>query len=207
MSNAHMFVAGLVLAAGSSRRLGQPKQLLAFGDATLLDATLATVRDAPFDQRLVTIGGAGPDVINTVNFDGFDVVESLHYSDGCSSSIVSSLAKIDADANGFVLLLGDQPKVTITAIDALIAAASEGHPIAVCRYDDGIGHPFWFGRETFSDLAQLHGDKAVWKVIESGTFAVHEVTIAGNTPLDVDTWDDYELLLAQDKLDNSGIIS
>jgi len=193
-----MKIAGLVLAAGSSRRLGQPKQLLPYKGRTLLDATLDMARSAPFDQRLVTVGGAGPEVMDTVDFDGFTIVDSLHHTDGCSSSIVSTMTQLGPDVDGFVLLLGDQPKVDVSVIEQIRSAAGNGHPIAVCRYDDGIGHPFWFGRATFDDLANLHGDKAVWKVIESGKFPVHEVVVTGNVPLDVDTWDEYEQLLAQD---------
>lgn len=190
-------VVGLVLAAGSSRRLGQPKQLLAYKGRTLLDATLDVARSANFSQHLVTVGGASQAVRDTVDFTGFDVVDSLHFTDGCSSSIVSALASIPATAAGLVLLLGDQPEVASSAIDALIAAGTQGHPLAVCRYENGIGHPFWFGRAVFEDLQHLHGDKAVWKLIESGTYPVHEVAIAGAIPLDVDTWEDYECLLAQ----------
>ena len=75
-------VAGLLLAAGSSRRLGQPKQLLPYKGRTLLDATLDVARAAPFDQRLVTVGGAADEVVHQVNFDGFKVVDSLHFTDG-----------------------------------------------------------------------------------------------------------------------------
>ena len=191
-----MKVAGLVLAAGSSRRLGQPKQLLAYKGQTLLGASLDVARNAPFGQRLVTVGGAADKVLTSTSFDGFDVVESEKHTDGCSSSIVSALAQVKPDIDGFVLLLGDQPGVRVGDIETLLATANTGHSIAVCRYDDGIGHPFWFARETFVDLAELHGDKAVWKVIESGKYPVHEVTLSGNIPLDVDTWDDYEQLLA-----------
>lgn len=193
-------IAGLVLAAGSSRRLGQPKQLLPFDGRTLLDATLDVVRQAPFDQRLVTTGGAADEVRDTVDFDQIELVESLHFTDGCSSSIVSALDHLHDDTAGIVMLLGDQPGVRVETISALIAEATAGNrpvPLAVCRYDDGIGHPFWFGREVFGELANLHGDKAVWKLIESGRHPVLEVPIAGDVPLDVDTWEDYERLLAQ----------
>jgi len=189
-------VAGLVLAAGSSRRLGQPKQLLPYRGATLLDATLTMAKRAPFTQRLVTIGGAAEEVREQVDLDGFDVVDSLHHTDGCSSSIVSALSTVMPEADGLVLLLGDQPEVSVDAIEAVVAVGAQGHDIVVCRYDDGIGHPFWFSRATFADLAALHGDKAVWKLIESRRFAVHEEKIAGPVPLDVDTWDDYERLVA-----------
>ena len=64
--------------------------------------------------------------------------------------------------------------------------------MAVVRYDDGIGHPFWFRREVFADLAALHGDKAVWKLLESGRHPVTEVRVAGPVPLDVDSEEDYQ---------------
>lgn len=196
-------VAGLLLAAGSSRRLGQPKQLLPYKGRTLLDATLDVVRAAPFAQRLVTVGGAAADVLDNIDFDGLDVVDSLHFTDGCSSSIVSALGSLSANTQGIVMLLGDQPGVELSAIETLITAATsadEPAPLAVCNYRDGVGHPFWFGRQVFGDLAELHGDKAVWKLLESGRYPVIHVPIDAPIPLDVDTWDDYEALLAQDLL-------
>jgi len=190
-------VAALVLAAGSSRRLGQPKQLLAYEGATLLDATLNMVRAAPFTQRLVTLGGGADDVRATVNLGSFVQVDSEQHTEGCSSSLVSALPRIADNADGFVLLLGDQPGVDPASIERLVGAAREAKaPIAICEYDDGVGHPFWFARSVFGDLMNLHGDKAVWKVIESGDHEVLRVPIAGSVPLDVDTWNDYETLLA-----------
>ena len=194
-------VAGLLLAAGSSRRLGQPKQLLPYKGRTLLDSTLDVVRQGPFSQRLVTVGGAASEVVEQVNLDGFDVVDSLHYTDGCSSSIVSALDLIDPNTMGIVMLLGDQPGIEGAAIESLVASAvvdGAPRPLAVCRYEDGVGHPFWFGRQVFGDLAELHGDKAVWKLLESGRYSVTEVPVRGAVPLDVDTWEDYERLLASE---------
>jgi len=190
-------VAALVLAAGSSRRLGQPKQLLPFRGATLLDATISTVREFGLAQALVTIGGAAPEVQDTVDLSAVQVVESLHHTDGCSSSIVSALDVIDPDADGFMLFLGDQPDVSRAAVDALLAVAATGVEIAVVDYNDGTGHPFWFARSVFGPLADLHGDKAVWKLLESGRFDTAHVRLDAPVPLDVDTWADYEALLAR----------
>jgi molybdenum cofactor cytidylyltransferase len=65
----------------------------------------------------------------------------------------------------------------------------------VTRYDDGRGHPLWFARRCFDDLQALHGDKAVWRLLESGAVRVHEHGVPGReTPPDVDTWDDYGAL-------------
>ncbi len=200
-----MTIAGLVLAAGSSRRLGQPKQLLEFRGRTLLDASLDVARATPFDRRLATIGGAGPEVLEQVDFTGFELVESVHHTKGCSSSIVSALTHLDDEVEGFVLMLGDQPGVDPDVIELVISEGRSGRPIVVCKYTDGIGHPFWFDRSTFAALGDLHGDKAVWKVIESGEFPVHEVSVAGTVPLDVDTWDDYEHLLAVERAKQGAI--
>ncbi|MGI9642208.1 MAG: nucleotidyltransferase family protein, partial [Acidimicrobiia bacterium] len=180
-----------------STRLCQPKQLLPYGGRTLLDQSLNTARDAVFSQRMVTLGGAGGEVRETVDLDGFEVVDSVHYTDGCSSSIVAALAAVEQRSEGIVLLLGDQPGVAPATIASLVEAAADA-PIAVCSYDDGIGHPFWFGRDVFVDLANLHGDKGVWKLIESGLHDVLQVPVPGPVPLDVDTWDDYQQLLAQE---------
>jgi molybdenum cofactor cytidylyltransferase len=189
-------VTGLVLAAGSSNRLGQPKQLLPFRGATLLEATLALARRCPFDQVLVTLGASAGGVRSQVDLSGVEVVENAAHTSGCSSSIVAALAHVDPAADGLVLLLGDQPDVTVATVEALLRDGARG-PLAVVRYDDGLGHPFWFRRDVFADLADLHGDKAVWKLLESGSHPVAEVRVAGPVPLDVDTWDDYEALVAQ----------
>jgi molybdenum cofactor cytidylyltransferase len=189
-------VTGLVLAAGSSKRLGQPKQLLPYAGTTLLDATLGVARQCGFDQLLVTVGGASSAVRESVDFAGVEVVENPEYSTGCSSSISAAVAAVSDDASGIVLMLGDQPRVTTDAVHRLVEQAA-GSPLGVCRYSDGRGHPFWFHRDVFADLRTLHGDKAVWKLLESGRYDVADVDIDGPVPLDVDTWEDYEALLAQ----------
>ncbi len=188
-------ITALVLAAGSSRRLGQPKQLLEYRGATLLDATVSAVLGFGFAQTLVTLGGAAPEVRETVDLSAVQIVDSLHHTDGCSSSIVSALDAVAEDADGFFLFLGDQPEVPQVAVDALLEAAASSE-IAVVDYANGTGHPFWFSRAVFGPLSELHGDKAVWKLLESGRFTTTHVSVDEDVPLDVDTWEDYERLLA-----------
>jgi molybdenum cofactor cytidylyltransferase len=192
-----MVVTGLVLAAGGSSRLGEPKQLLPFRGRTLLDATLDLARSCDFDQILVTLGGALDEVRSKVDLTGVEIVENVAYGTGCSSSIVTALDRVDPRADGIVLLLGDQPGVTVVGVRALVREVA-GQPLGVCRYDDGRGHPLWLGRAVFDDLRTLHGDKGVWKLLESGRYPVREVDVAGQVPRDVDDRDDYLALLAQE---------
>jgi molybdenum cofactor cytidylyltransferase len=189
------FVAGLVLAAGGSLRLGRPKQLLPFGEATLLDHTVATARACAFDQLLVAVGGEADTVRARVNLTGADVVVNPGFGAGCSSSIAVAIDALDRRATVLVLLLGDQPGVVPATVRRLVAGRGDA-PLAVCRYDDGRGHPFAFGRPVFDDLRGLHGDKAVWRMLEQRPDDVAEVPVAGPVPLDVDTWEDYQAVVA-----------
>lgn len=192
------FVTGLVLAGGTSSRLGRPKQLLPYRGATLLDATLDAARACRFDQLIVALGGAADEVRSTVDLSGVDVVESDAPADGCSRSIAAALGAVDPRSAGLVLLLGDQPGVRPETVAVLVAAAGDA-PMGVVRYHDGRGHPLWLGADTFADLAGLHGDKGVWRLLESGAHEVVEVAGAGPVPLDVDTEADHEALLAADR--------
>lgn len=188
-------VAGLVLAAGGSRRLGQPKQLLPFEGKTLLDAALDTARTCGFDQIVCALGGAIDDVRETVGLSDVEVVENPNYGEGCSSSIAAALRTVNPRCDVLVLLLGDQPGVTPQTVAALLTARGEA-PLAVCRYDNGRGHPFAFSRLLFGELAKMHGDKAVWKLLDRHADEVVEARVPGVVPLDVDTWDDYRAVLA-----------
>jgi molybdenum cofactor cytidylyltransferase len=188
------FVAGLVLAAGGSKRLGRPKQTLPYRNGTLLGSVLDCARACGFDQLAVALGGHADEVREQVDLRGTTVVENEAYGEGCSSSIAAALPAIDPRAGVLVLMLGDQPGVGPTVVRTLLARHGES-PIAVSRYADGVGHPFAFRRDLFEELASLQGDKAVWKLIERRAADVVEVTVPGNVPPDVDTWEDYEALV------------
>jgi molybdenum cofactor cytidylyltransferase len=92
-------------------------------------------------------------------------------------------------------MLGDQPGVTAEAVRALLDGRGAA-PLAACRYDDGLGHPLAFAREVFPELAALHGDKGVWRLLERRADEVAEVRVPGPIPLDVDTEEDYSRVLA-----------
>src|SRR5205085_7202477 len=137
------FVTGLVLAAGGSERLGQAKQLLSFGDATLLDHALDTVRACAFERVVCVLGGGAENVRARVNLEGIEVVDNPQFGTGCSSSIAAALNAVDPRTDVLVLLLADQPGVTPATVSALLAGRG-GAPLAACAYDDGRGHPLAF---------------------------------------------------------------
>lgn len=194
---AERFITGLVLGAGGSRRLGEPKQLRPYRSGTLLGHTLDTARASGFDQLIVALGGASAEVRRRVDLQGTDVVENPEYGEGCSSSIAAGLSALDPRTDLLVLMLGDQPGVTPATVRALIGGSAADTMLAVCRYDDGRGHPLAFGRRLFAELGDLHGDKAVWKLMDRLADQVVEVRVPGSIPPDVDTREDYEAILTE----------
>ena len=188
------FVTGLVLGAGGSKRLDAPKQLLPYGAGTLLGHVVGIARDCRFDQVIVALGGAAEDVRASVDLGGADVVVNDAYGAGCASSIAAALTVVESRCDVLVLMLGDQPGVEAATVAALLEGRG-GAPLAICRYDDGRGHPIAFARRMFADLAGLHGDKGVWRLLDRHAGEVAEVPVAGRIPLDVDTPEDYQSLL------------
>jgi molybdenum cofactor cytidylyltransferase len=184
------FVSGLVLAAGASTRLGQPKQLLPYGSSTLLGHVLDTARECAFDQLLCVVGARSV----LTDLRGVTVVENHASGEGCSSSIAAALGAVDPRCEVLVLMLGDQPGVGAATVGALLDGRGDA-PLAVCAYEDGRGHPLAFARRMFGELAGLHGDKGVWKLLDRFSAELIDVQIEGPVPRDVDTWDDYQAVI------------
>ncbi|MBV9050090.1 MAG: nucleotidyltransferase family protein [Solirubrobacterales bacterium] len=191
-------VTGLVLAAGGSKRLGRPKQLLPFGSSTMLEHVLATARSCRFQQLLCVVGGTDA-VRGTVELAGVQVVENPQFGEGCASSIAAALSVVDPRSELLVLMLGDQPGVSAEIVATLLAGRGAA-PLAACAYADGRGHPLVFTRSMFGELASLHGDKGVWKLLDRHAGEVVDVPIEGSIPRDVDTWEDYQDVFANEAL-------
>jgi molybdenum cofactor cytidylyltransferase len=190
------FLTGLVLAAGSSKRLGQPKQLLPFRGTTLLGWTIAQAEASPaLDEVLVILGHASEAILASVTLVRARPVLNPEFGEGCAASYRTGLAAANLRAEGVMILLSDQPGVDAEAIERVAAAwRAERSPIVIASYQGVPGHPLLFDRQLFPDLAALHGDKAAWKLVDQHPDWVRKVEMGRPLPKDVDTWADYTAL-------------
>jgi molybdenum cofactor cytidylyltransferase len=184
-------VCGVVLGAGASRRLGRPKQTLPLGDTTLLGWVVRDVEASSLDQVIVVVGGSEDEARAGLTLTRAGVVSNAAYASGCASSL---LAGMDAagDCDALMLILGDMPGVDAGVIDAVRADWEYNQPwAAVTEYQGKLGHPFVFSAAAFPTLRDLHGDKAVWKILDAQPERVRRVPVDRPLPADVDTWEDY----------------
>lgn len=189
-------VAGIVLGAGASRRLGRPKQTLPFGDTTLLGFVLRDVEVSSLDRVVLVVGEAAEQALAGLMPSRTEIVRNEAYGTGCASSF---LAGLDAagPCDAVMILLGDMPGVDAPVIDAVRADWEGQRPwAAVTDYRGELGHPFVFSAAAFPTLRGLHGDKAVWKIVDVQPELVRRVRVDRPLPRDVDTWEDYEAALA-----------
>lgn len=185
-----------MLGAGASRRLGRPKQTLPFGDTTLLGHVVRDVEASSLERVVLVVGGAADEALAGCELQRAAVTRNDSYGTGCASSL---LAGLDAagECEAVMLILGDMPGVDAGAIDA-VRDAWRARPTwaALTSWRGTLGHPFVFAADAFGALRELHGDKAVWKLVEQHPERTGKIELDRPLPRDVDTWADYEAALS-----------
>jgi molybdenum cofactor cytidylyltransferase len=194
-------VGAVILAAGSSSRMGSPKQTLQFrGSSLLRRAALAALGAGCFPVIVVT-GAHGE--LSRRELDGLAVREVLNtlWETGMASSVragVEGLVSAEVDADAVVLMLCDQPHVTPDIISNLIAAHhATGSHVVASTYGGSFGVPALFGRTLFAELTGLEGMSGAKEVIKRHASEAHFLPFQGGE-VDVDTPDDFSRLIAKD---------
>lgn len=184
-------IAGIVLAAGMSRRLGRPKQSLPLGDRPVIRHVVERAVASSLEEVVVVLGAHAEAVRDALAGMPVRFVRNERFAEGQGSSLAAGVAAMGADIDAVVILLGDQPGIDANAVDGVIRARRDGASIAMAAYDDGSGHPVLFGREHFGALRGLAGDAGGREIIRQHGAEVVLVPIAGQVPADIDTEADW----------------
>ena len=187
----------VILAAGTSSRLGSPKQLLIFNNKTLLQHAIDTALNTGCKNVMVVLGAHFDLIKNQLTHQPVQVIENKDWQEGMASSIRYALQNITMagyQPECVIFMVCDQPFVTSTLLLALIEEGNKtGSPIIAAGYGEKAGTPALFNSGMFLQLLELEGDKGARSIFEAHPRLVTKVPFPEGV-IDVDTVADYELL-------------
>jgi molybdenum cofactor cytidylyltransferase len=165
----------------------------------LLEHVVAEACASSLAEVVVVLGGSAEQIQQLIDFGRARVIVNPEHSDGMSSSLRFGLASFGSSVDRAMVILGDQPAVDATLLDRLLELQSRsGLPSAALRFGELLHPPVVLERSLFGDLAALEGDVGCRAVIRGRPELVAALPVEGghNHPIDVDTEEDYERLLA-----------
>ena len=159
-----MTVAAIVLAAGASRRLSQPKQLLMHGGELMIERAIRLANEAGAAPVITVLGAYHELIREAVRLSNFTPVINDAWEQGISTSIQAGLAAVlesDPQTTGALVLGCDQPRLLVEHLRAMLEAfsAQTAPAIVASAYEGVLGIPAVFPREVFAGLRTLRGDK------------------------------------------------
>lgn len=189
--------AGVILAAGASRRMGEAKQLLPLRGQTLLEVVIAAACDSALDDVVVVLGARSDEIAAQVHFGRARVVINPAYEQGMSTSLHAGIGSLGSEISRAVVILGDQPDIDAALIDRLLEAQERsGLPAAALSFDGLLHPPMVLARSMWPDLDTLEGDVGLRVLIRSNPELVFAMPAQrpGGHPIDIDTREDFEQL-------------
>jgi molybdenum cofactor cytidylyltransferase len=194
----HEPIAGVILAAGGSDRMGRVKQLLPWRGEPLVKHVVRIAITSGLSPVIVVVGDAEDEVKNVLAGLQVDIVDNPDWRLGQSSSLQIGLNALPANTGAAVFLLADMPRIPGPLIQALM----EKHlmtlsPVIAPLIDGQRGNPVLFDRKTFTELGKIKGDtggRALFSKYSVSWVEWHDSTVLN----DVDTEEDYQRLLSED---------
>lgn len=182
-------VSAILLAAGESKRMGKPKQLVPLGNTTMVEQTTDNLLSSRVSEVIVVVGHRAEEVMKRVATKPIKIALNPIYHQGMGTSIVAGLNLVDSRAQAVMLVLGDQPFVDSQTINRLIEefdAHDKG--IAIPVYQGRRGHPIIFSIKYKAQLSGLKGDIGGREIIEEHPEDILEVAVeCEGIDIDIDT--------------------
>jgi molybdenum cofactor cytidylyltransferase len=177
-------IPAVVLAAGASKRLGEPKQLVTIAGETLLERAVRTAREAGCSPVVVVLGAGHVEILGYTRLGDAVQVINAEWAEGMASSIRLGMRTVVADgADGVVLMACDQPAVTALHLRALMASGE----VMASAYAERRGVPAYFPASAFAALMELQGDVGARELLrDAGAIDLPDGEVDVDTAIDVD---------------------
>jgi molybdenum cofactor cytidylyltransferase len=197
--NPNSQVSAVILAAGSSTRMGQAKQLLPLGGTTVLARTIDNVRSAGLVEIVLVLGASAEAIrrqLPTSLLEGLKVVVNQAYRQGMASSLREGLSALDPQTGGALIILGDQPFVRPQTLHQIMAGYHRsGAQIVIPSHQGNRGNPVLLSRSVFPEVMALEGDTGCRAIFPNHLDAILKVEVEDpGILLDIDNQDDYDRL-------------
>jgi molybdenum cofactor cytidylyltransferase len=203
-------IGAVVLAAGGSSRLGEPKQLLRWRGETLIRRAVRTAAEAGCNPVVVVVGETGDEIRSQLairdsriassralqDVSRIIVVQNAHWQNGVGTSIRRGLEELGESTDAVLLLTCDQPFVESSTLSKLIAERKKtGKWIIASSYANTLGVPALFDRSLFEELRVLPDNLGAKSIIEARQAETISIAFEEGA-VDVDTPEDFERLNA-----------
>jgi molybdenum cofactor cytidylyltransferase len=192
----------IILAAGTSARMGRSKQSLSFKNQTLLQRMAGTAASLNCGPVIIVLG-ANSNIFNQDYANAISVINH-NWPEGMGSSICCGLKKLMEVlpyAEGAIITVCDQPYVTVSLLQKMIDTHQRNLlPIIACSYGDTVGTPVFFHHSLFLELLQVKGDKGAKQIVSKDRKRVELIDFPLGT-VDIDTEEDYIRLLQKENDD------
>ena len=186
----------IILAAGSSSRLGRPKQNIKVGGVSLLDRTIAVCKESDYDHILIVLGDKAASLSGKLLSKNVDFIINEGWKEGMGSSIrigvESAIQQYDLDQIAISVI--DQPHLNSSVLNDLLKSSKNSGEITASRYANGrLGVPASFPKKWFDELLQFSGDTGAREIFNSPDNNVGAVDFSMGI-IDIDTEEDLEIL-------------
>lgn len=197
-----MMTFGLViLAAGASTRLGEPKQLLIFNEKSLLNHIVDITLDVNNTIPIIVLGAEKEKMEMELAQSNILIINNADWQDGMSSSVVAGLTKLlqlHPAIEGCLFTVCDQPFITAQLLNSLIAAYLQmGKGIVAAAYAGTVGTPVLFSKKYFTELLHLQRNQSAKQLLDKYVTDLASVPFTGGE-IDIDTPEDYQKLIRGD---------
>jgi len=186
-------ITAIILAAGKSKRMGEPKMLMPWGKSTVLQTVISTFQTSGINDILVVTGGAHQQVESLIG----QTVQTIFNEDYEKGEMLSSIqlglsAKMN-EASAALICLGDQPQVTERSVRSVCDAFMKNKsPIVVPSYEMHRGHPWLLARPLWDELLQMKSPRTPRDFLKKHTRKIHYVIVDTASVIeDLDTPEDY----------------
>jgi molybdenum cofactor cytidylyltransferase len=191
-------IAGVVLAAGTSSRMGKNKLFLKLGGTSVLRRAVATALEADLDPVLVVLGHESDRARAELADLPCTTVLNPSYASGMNTSVSTGIGAVPGHAGGAVLMLADMPLVDTAMLRALVERyRASSAPLVVSTYGEVLAPPILYGRALFAELRALDSDACGKRIVKQHRHEALELSWPASALTDLDVPDDVERVRAQ----------